>query len=46
MPICKRIVEMHGGKIWAKSPGPGKGSTIYFTLPLNEQKEFDSNLTD
>lgn len=32
LSICKRIIEKHGGQIWAESPGPGKGSTIYFTL--------------
>ena len=32
LPICKRIIEKHGGKIWVKSPGPNKGTTFYFTL--------------
>jgi signal transduction histidine kinase len=34
LSICKRIVEKHGGRIWAESPGPGKGTTVYFTLKL------------
>jgi signal transduction histidine kinase len=32
MTISKRIIEKHGGKIWAESDGPGKGTTIFFTL--------------
>ena len=35
MSICKRIIELHGGKIWAESRGIGMGSTFHFTLPLN-----------
>ena len=32
LAICRRIVERHGGRIWAESDGEGKGSTIVFSL--------------
>jgi signal transduction histidine kinase len=37
--ICKSIVKLHQGRIWAHSDGVDKGSTFYFTLlPFSEQK--------
>jgi len=39
LTICKRIVERHGGRIWAESLGKGKGSTIYFTLNGGDEKD-------
>ncbi len=39
MSISKRIITAHRGKIWAKSKGAGKGSTILFTLSLKQKKK-------
>ncbi len=33
LAIAKNLIELHGGKIWAESR-LGKGTTIYFTLPI------------
>jgi PAS domain S-box-containing protein len=32
LALVKRIVEVHGGKIWVESAGVGKGTTFHFTL--------------
>lgn len=34
LSLVKRLVEMHGGRIEAKSEGPGRGSEFIMTLPV------------
>lgn len=35
LPISRRLVEMHGGRLWAESDGiPGEGSTFFVEMPL------------
>ncbi len=34
LTIARQIVEAHGGKIQAESDGPGKGTSIIFTIPI------------
>jgi CheY-like chemotaxis protein len=34
VPLSKRLVESHGGRMWLESQ-PGAGSSFYFTLPVS-----------
>ncbi len=35
LALVKRIIELHGGKVWVESEGGGMGSRFCFTLPLH-----------
>ena len=39
--LVKRIVEVHGGRIWVESEGTGKGATFKFTLRKQSETRFN-----
>jgi signal transduction histidine kinase/CheY-like chemotaxis protein len=42
--VSKRIIEAHGGKIWAENNSDGIGATFSFTLPLVIQQDHEDSL--
>jgi PAS domain S-box-containing protein len=34
LTLARQMIELHGGKLWAESEGPGQGAGFHFTLPV------------
>ena len=39
MPLSKKFVELHGGKMWFESEGKDKGTHFYFTIPFRQSNK-------
>ncbi len=40
LSIVKSLTEMHGGKVWAESDGPGLGSSFHVRLPVSSPSDY------
>ncbi|TVP41293.1 sensor histidine kinase [Candidatus Nitrosocosmicus arcticus] len=44
--VSKKIIEAHGGRIWAKNNENGNGVTFGFSLPVQDQRSNPDNFND
>ncbi|HET7143166.1 MAG TPA: ATP-binding protein, partial [Anaerolineales bacterium] len=46
LPISRRLINMHSGRLWAESTGiDGEGSTFFVTLPIEANINENATLT-
>lgn len=44
LALVKKLAELHGGRVWAESAGPGQGSRFTLQLPLQQARELPQPL--
>jgi signal transduction histidine kinase len=44
--ITREFIKAHEGRIWADSPGKGRGSTFFVEIPFYDQSDEDEGSTD
>ncbi|MFH0824774.1 MAG: response regulator [Pseudomonadota bacterium] len=44
LALTRRLVELHGGRVWVESEGEGKGSVFKFVIPIMSPSEFESSI--